>query len=561
MATDVERLQVSLEANLKAYERELARASKITVQQLRKIEREAAASMTKVERSFGGVGAAFKGLLGGIGAGLSIGVVSQATVKAIQDVAAIGDLAENIGITAEQLQTYQRLAEAAGATSENLARGLQSIAEQSVEADSKLAKLFAANGLQVNMMSTNDTIRAFLDLLQNARTPAEQLAIATSVLGDRVGRDLVEAFRAGSEGVDAAFRNMVDSGIYHSDEQVKRIQEVETAYNKATARIATVWQMMVIQMVAGGEEFVATTRKELEYLQSLYNWITGTAPPQTVAPGKTDREVRQPLEFTIFPDDGAAERPKRAIRGIQQEIKGLGTAYDDLKARGQAVWEDTRTPLERYQLEIRNLNDLMKAGVIDQDTYARAVKNLQDEFSTASDSIASDAEKMAGMMQQIADDLSSGFADAIGSMIDGTQSFEDAIKSMVSNVVRNLSDLFLNQAFSGIFGGATAGGGLFGSLFGGFAGLYANGGTIPSGKWGIAGEAGPEIVRGPAQVVPFSRMQAGGAAQAVHININLAGANGNAEVARIARESVRQGLREYDRQRPLADSERSLRVQ
>jgi lambda family phage tail tape measure protein len=47
-------------------------------------------------------------------------------------------------------------------------------------------------------------------------------------------------------------------------------------------------------------------------------------------------------------------------------------------------------------------------------------------------------------------------------------------------------------------------------LFGGF---FANGGTIPSGKFGVVGERGPELVSGPATVTPMS-------AQTVVYNIN-----------------------------------------
>lgn len=48
--------------------------------------------------------------------------------------------------------------------------------------------------------------------------------------------------------------------------------------------------------------------------------------------------------------------------------------------------------------------------------------------------------------------------------------------------------------------------GLFGKVFSGigdlFGGLFAEGGTLPAGKWGIAGEAGPELITGPANVFP-----------------------------------------------------------
>jgi hypothetical protein len=66
---------------------------------------------------------------------------------AVRAGAQIGDLAETIGITAEQVQVFNRLAVASGSSSESMAKGLQSIAEQSVDAESKLSKLFAANGI------------------------------------------------------------------------------------------------------------------------------------------------------------------------------------------------------------------------------------------------------------------------------------------------------------------------------------------------------------------------------------------------------------------------------
>jgi hypothetical protein len=36
-----------------------------------------------------------------------------------------------------------------------------------------------------------------------------------------------------------------------------------------------------------------------------------------------------------------------------------------------------------------------------------------------------------------------------------------------------------------------------------FGGWFANGGTLGAGKWGIAGENGPEIISGPASITPM----------------------------------------------------------
>jgi len=75
----------------------------------------------------------------------------------------------------------------------------------------------------------------------------------------------------------------------------------------------------------------------------------------------------------------------------------------------------------------------------------------------------------------------------------------------------------LGSMFSGIFGGG-GGGGLFssiGSLFGGF---FSQGGYLSAGKVGIVGEAGPELIRGPANITPMD--EAGGGVTNINFNIN-----------------------------------------
>jgi hypothetical protein len=42
-----------------------------------------------------------------------------------------------------------------------------------------------------------------------------------------------------------------------------------------------------------------------------------------------------------------------------------------------------------------------------------------------------------------------------------------------------------------------------------FGGFFADGGYLPSGKVGIAGEAGPELITGPANIVPMDKMGGG----------------------------------------------------
>lgn len=83
--------------------------------------------------------------------------------------------------------------------------------------------------------------------------------------------------------------------------------------------------------------------------------------------------------------------------------------------------------------------------------------------------------------------------------------------TIMAPIARGLTGL-LGGGIGSFFGGGTGGvGGIGAELLGGgeflgakFAGGFASGGSIGSGKWGIVGERGPEIVKGPADVIPSS---------------------------------------------------------
>lgn len=100
-----------------------------------------------------------------------------------------------------------------------------------------------------------------------------------------------------------------------------------------------------------------------------------------------------------------------------------------------------------------------------------------------------------------ADNLSAAFATGEANFESFKNTFLDSLADMVGKALAN------SDALGGIFGGMEAGGGTSGLATGigssigeWFAGLFADGGHIGSGKVGIVGEAGPELVKGPANV-------------------------------------------------------------
>lgn len=122
----------------------------------------------------------------------------------------------------------------------------------------------------------------------------------------------------------------------------------------------------------------------------------------------------------------------------------------------------------------------------------RATEGIQGALGSVKESITG---TLRGALQTGKLDFSS-FADSLKSM--ATRLKDSLIDGMMKPIEDGLSKLFggIGVGPGGGIGGGI-GGGLFGSLLGGvgklFAGFFADGGTIPAGKFGIVGERGPEF--------------------------------------------------------------------
>ena len=83
----------------------------------------------------------------------------------------------------------------------------------------------------------------------------------------------------------------------------------------------------------------------------------------------------------------------------------------------------------------------------------------------------------------------------------------------------------------------------------GFAGMFDNGGNIGSGQWGIVGENGPEIVKGPANVtsrkktaeMAASAMDGGSVGTVINLTQNIYG-NGDEALAKVVRQASDDAL-------------------
>jgi hypothetical protein len=182
----------------------------------------------------------------------------------------------------------------------------------------------------------------------------------------------------------------------------------------------------------------------------------------------------------------------------------------------------------------RMMGDLTSARMRREEEDKQRMIDLNDKL------IASEKER-----QQVAGQAAQSIAGDMQSLL---QTAVTNWKGLGDAAIQTLQNLSMQLASAGLFGsgpfaafmgtqganGAPGGflGAFLAKLFGSmnFGGFYAEGGTLGAGKWGIAGEKGPELIKGPAEVIPARDM--GGGTQ-VNI-INNAGAQVKQRTTRTA---------------------------
>ncbi len=163
----------------------------------------------------------------------------------------------------------------------------------------------------------------------------------------------------------------------------------------------------------------------------------------------------------------------------------------------------------------------LRDGVISafRDMAAGAISNTQ-HMSTASTGIAGNfMTNFGGTIQSKLGSLMSSVQSQMGGFQNIFQGAFGNVINAAQSAMGSLGSIFGGGGGGGLFGGG-GGGGLLGGLVGGvkkiFSGFFADGGYIPSGQFGVVGEAGPEFVSGPATVTPMG----GGGGSVINFNIN-----------------------------------------
>lgn len=292
---------------------------------------------------------------------------------------------------------------------------------------------------------------------------AVAMAIAAPVriafnLGEVIGRVLDASFQAMTGNLQGA-RETLGAVIGDFGDMRSAITNVVAGFDNMRVASAVAWET-----VGGGSSESGGARGAATTLAAVAESATAAGASIEALSGKLHT-------ITI----GAINPMTGELRTLDDLMRDSNAiAYADAVERANAIMEAARTPLERYNARMVELNDLLVMGVLNQDQYARAAQAAADSLNAQADA-------------------------------------QDRLNGSLNKGSRLLSSLGgLSRAFGFAIPGIGQAGGIL-SAIQGFAGMRATGGPIPSGQWGIAGEAGPEkvvsgptAIKGPAHVTPIS---------------------------------------------------------
>lgn len=228
-----------------------------------------------------------------------------------------------------------------------------------------------------------------------------------------------------------------------------------------------------------------------------------------------------------FSTAGAAVDPyEQELISLTQQMETLTEAskrqaeankeWEAAVAKGAAIAESVRTPLEDYQATLMELNDALNLGVISQETYSRALEKAQDTLDEATNKWTVFKDQAARNTQDIiADTLVNGFDK-------GAKGVLDSFAKMITQLAAQAIAADIAGKLFGKSGGGEGGGWIDAaiSLFSGFGGGRATGGPVSAGTMYRINEREPEYFKPnvDGKVIPLSKMPAGGGSTIVNNN-------------------------------------------
>ena len=354
-----------------------------------------------------------------------------------------------------------------------------------------------------------DAMAALTEQFSNQIISLEQYRAGITALGGSFDEYLLSI-----GDINAYLQNLqstVESSIRADETKAAAIRQLTAEYEAGMMAPELYAQMM--QALGADIEFTA---EQVNRLREDFNALTGTAEASLSAMEERVRAAQEQAELSGYE---GVERSLRAITLEEERLRDAtierlraqalanGVSQDVLNEQIARIEEQTRATIAARQAAARIEDDNRKRAEAARDAM-RPTRTRSSRTKTPDnwfDRLFGGAQPNAGETTSFGPDGSKSNPLYVIPVFGGL----DDILGNIGKSIINASDLtgnitgMLTSASQGL-SNANKGGSWLGNLFSGF---FATGGNIPAGRYGVVGEAGPEIVSGPATVTPVQGQQ------------------------------------------------------
>lgn len=399
----------------------------------------------------------------------------------------------------------------------------------------------AAQELEQTLVRINDVRGTSLDTILSERDAILQAAEANRQRAaeerkqrdaDRAARQAqIAELRKGLQGRDISLGGAggADKAAKEAQRNAERLQQLYQSTEQGLARQVALFGQTteaarVRYEVENGElaklngaqqERLIGLAEEIDKLNQIKkNREEAAATEQYVAALRDQISARQNAIDIEIEAIGVGERQAERLRELSElEFEYVRRLEELARAQGTSA----ALSAEAYQARVDALREAMAEEVrIIEEGEKKKDEARKDGMSGVTGALEDYIEEANDMAKQTRDLTKSALNETEDAFVEfaktGKLSFKDLANSIVDDLIRIGARQVTASLATGLLGalggaggagvGAGAGGGGAGlaGLLSSFVGLFDAGGRIPAGGWGIVGERGPEIVRGPANV-------------------------------------------------------------
>jgi hypothetical protein len=410
-------------------------------------------------------------VLGAIGAAAGLAAAAGLTALTIQQLNAadaIAKTSDRLGIQTEKLAGLQLAANLAGASNEDLEKGIAKMLKSIGDAEKGTgaqADALARLGLTVEelkRMSPDEQFRLIGERLNALPSQADRVTAAFDLFG-RSGVTLLNTLQAGAGAFEDAQQKAELFGLALDRADVSKIEAANDRVSELRELFNGLARQIAVQVApfiaAGAQAFIdwATQGKGAagiaEQAMTAATVAAGTAANAIQAVVKAwlrmkiaALEAREGLEG-LWKDPRELLELNRQIQKLERELEGLegqdwganvvnamnaiqdaaqetadqiaatsenmrtfdedadaaleaaeahADALRTMESAAERVFNATRTPMEKYQQAIDELNKLLEQNLIDFETHGRAVQQARDALESAT---ATEPAKTASFRQ------------------------------------------------------------------------------------------------------------------------------------------------------------------